>query len=183
MDCRRGAAGLVMALLVAGGGCAALAKRGGKDAPVLIKDPSWIGGDCQAEMRSKNVEGLCAVVTLAKATRPQAPGEVARHAVDQAKSQLAEKVKNVLVDAINKCATNCGNLSGGPPKPDLAARLSAFAVNGARVMDLWLAKDDNLYALVAVDVGSIVSGIQQDPDLDQAAKDALASRARDALKR
>lgn len=171
---------------VALSGCASMLKRAPgpiKDLPVLINDPDWINGDCQSELHRKGTLGVCAVVTLAKGNRPSNPLEVSKAAIEQGKPQLVDTIKEALVRMIDNCVSQCGNIPQGDPRLQLIGRLTQSMVDALTVSDTWLAGDDNLYALIALDVGTMVSIINRDPDLDAEAKQALAGRARDALRR
>jgi hypothetical protein len=184
---------LKSALLVVGvglsvGGCAAMTKRAPKaiqklNLPPLIKDPEWIKGDCQSELRRKGLLGLCAVVPVARGGRPLPPHEVAEKAIPQAAEQLVETTRQVLLRVIANCKASCGNLPDGPPRLDLVARLTTAAVKLARVNQSWLAADDVLYALVALDASSLVDTVNHQSDLDDVAKQELTNRMREDLSR
>lgn len=175
---------VVGALLLAG--CASMLKHAPgpvKDLPVLIHDPDWIHGDCQSELHRKGVLGLCAVVTLASGQRPTNPLDVTKTALAQGKPQLVEVVTETLTRMIDGCVSNCGHLPEGGARVQLVGRLTQSMVDALSVSDTWLAGDDNLYALVAIDVETMTGIISRSPDLDEEAKHALAGRAKDALRR
>jgi hypothetical protein len=166
--------------------CAAMTKRAPKpirdlNLPALIKDPKWIKGDCKSEMRSRGVLGLCAVVVLAKGSRPSNPLEISKSALEQGKLQLVDTTRSLLLEIVNTCQARC-QIPDGPPRLDLVARLTKAAVDGARVLDTWLAADDNLYGMVSIDLGAFVKAINGNPDLFEEAKRELCDRARDSLR-
>jgi len=154
-----------------------------KDLPVLINDPSWIRGDCQSHLRSKGTVGLCATVKLASGKVPNNPGAVAGAALEQGKPQLLDTIQKLIIRIFDDCVSSCGNIPNGPPRVQLIGRLTSSMVDALNVSDTWLAKDDNLYALVALDLGTMTKVISSSPDLDAEAKAALTNRARDALRR
>lgn len=166
-------------------GCAAMTRHAPKpvrdlNLPALIKDPAWINGDCKSELHRRGVIGLCAVVTLARKGRPVNPAEATRSALAQGKEQLADTTRQLLLDAIDTCQAHCG-IPDGPPRLDIAGRLARSAVEGARVLDTWLAGDDNYYGMVAIDLGAFTRAINGSTDLAQEARAELCNRARESL--
>lgn len=147
----------------------------------IIKDPKWVKGDCQDELRRRNVFGLCSRAALAKTRRPQNPLAVTDAILGDARNQMESKLRSFLLRLVNACASQCGNLHT-LPRVDLMARLSASVLRSARVADTWLAGNDTLYGLVVIDVDGFIKAINSHADLDEVAKQELIRRSREGLR-
>lgn len=148
-----------------------------------VKDAAWAGGACQPVLKSRNILGLCSVVTLFKDGSFNTPTTAVASAVRQGTEQMSQQAGEMLTNVLKTCTSGgCGNLLSLPSPGDVMTRIGATAAQSLKATDLSMSQSGAASVLLVVDGNDIFQAVRQEKDLDDAAREAIIGRAKDALR-